>query len=399
MVGTNASDALAAAQLANIATLTLNAYESDDTVILGGTALTAGTIGMGGGSDQVTQGAAALTDVTITLGDSTDTFTSTANNITTSSIKGQGGADTITFGAAATLNAVFVNGNEGVDTINVGGGLGVVLTNTSIVGGSQNDIITLNTSGASTGGRVNGQEGDDILQAGAAQVAMNSTTVFGGNGSDTLNFGGAGAGATFRLSGDLGNDTITGNTGAAVDTQGDRIWGGNGSDTISGATVGANIVGADTLSGGDGADIFDFSNATMQGNTTMEVVTDAAGAGVVSAGDILTLGNTGVSAFNNAILNITDFSSVDKINSVNGTAAVSAIGTTLTDNGAGADTIGVAGTTYFVSGVYNATDSNFTATADNVGTDTLVVFNGGTANSFLLLRGTQSSALNNTTFF
>jgi Ca2+-binding RTX toxin-like protein len=402
VVGTNSSDSIAAAQLANISSLSLTAFDADDVVITGTTALSASgnSISVGQGDDQVTlsaglTGSGSLVD----LGEGADTFTAAGVAISSSSIRGLGGLDTITINGAATIRSVFVNGNVGGDRINFGGANNVatVFASSTIVGGSEDDRITFNTSGTVTGGRVNGQDGDDVITV-TNIGAGTTTTMFGGQGNDTLTAGGNTFNASgdstalgfVIFSGDLGNDTLTGaaqgaDLAAGALGGGDLLFGGGGNDTIS-----TGNRGQDTLTGGDGNDTFVISNAT---DGFLVAYTDVTVAGVVSAGDTFNLNDTqGVGSFNNFLTNIADFAAGDVIDTANGTNAISGLGLVFTDGAA----TGVNGVTYKFAGSYNAANSTFTVTADNLGTDTLILLNGGGnggANSHILLKGTSASSL------
>ena len=251
LVGTSAADQIAAAGTAS-RTIKVNAFEGLDTLTIDA-AVSSGTVGMGGGVDAVTISAAAE-NVAVTLGDAADTFAASAaaDGIT---VGGQGGADTFTF-TAAVLNSRFAGG-QGIDTfVNTTGDLG---TRTSIVGGSENDVIGTSTARFQTGANAffNGQKGaDSIFLDGFAGM-----TVHGGSEADTIN-NNTDVNEAF-LSGDNGADTITDGIGD------NTLTGGGGSDTI---TAGA---GADTLIGGLGADDFVMSDVvTAAAGITVDTIND-----------------------------------------------------------------------------------------------------------------------------
>jgi hypothetical protein len=62
-------------------------------------------------------------------------------------------------------------------------------------------------------------------------------------------------------------------------------------------------------------------------------------------------------------------------------------------------TFGVSSLSYKLAGVYNSADSTFTVTADNIGTDTLLLLAGQSVNGYLLLRNTSASTLTEQNFF
>ena len=378
LVGTNASDSVAAAQLVNISSINLTAFDADDVAVLGATALSSAQISMGQGADQVTTGAnVSGSSSLIDLGEGSDVFTS-ANNLTSVSIKGFGGLDTYNL-SGATLTSIFLNGNVGADRINVGiAGSNTVVTGASIVGGSEDDIITINTAGRISGGRINGQNGDDTITV-TLMAANTTTTMFGGQGNDVMTSAAIGGTVHVIFSGDLGNDTLTGNN-QAQNVSGDLLFGGAGNDVITSSG------GADSMSGGDGVDTFALPTGTYMSVAFTNVV----GTGAIDAGDTFTLGTfrgAGISPF---IANITDFvggGAGDLMNTDNNSNALSAIGL------AGSGTFGTAGFTYKLAGSYNAANGVFTVTDDSLGTDTLIQLNGGQTNDFILLQGTSASTL------
>ena len=389
VVGTNSSDSIAAAQLANISSLQLTAFEADDVVITGTTALTSSgnTLSLGQGDDQVTLSAAITgSGSLVDLGEGADTL-STNFALSNTSIKGFGGLDTMTFAGAVTVRSTFINGNVGGDRITFGGGAATVFASSSIAGGSEDDRITFNTTGAVTGGRVNGQNGDDTIVV-ASIGAGTTTTMYGGQGNDVLNATmNVGTGTQHVIfSGDLGNDTLTG-LNQDVDISGDLLFGGGGNDTINGTNTANTDGGADTMTGGDGADTFVIGTNDMMTATFNEV----SGAGTIDIGDTFSLNNTqGAGVFNNNTANITDFTSADILDTTLGTNAVSGLGVAAAN---AVTNFGTNTNTYKLAGVYNAANSTFTITADNLGTDTLILANGGDANGFLLLKGTSASSL------
>ena len=394
LVGTNASDSVAGAQLANFSNLSVTAFDADDVVITGRALTSASTISMGQGDDQVTLGA-ALTGAgsLVDLGEGADTFAAGNNNITGSSIKGFGGLDTYTFGTG-TITSSFINGNAAGDRFTFSG---TTLTSSSIAGGSEDDIITFANAGNNTltGGRVNGQNGDDTISV-LNIFAGTTTTMFGGQGNDTLTTAGYGpaVGTSHVIfSGDLGNDTLVG-LAQAVDVSGDLLFGGDGNDSIT--TNG----GADSMSGGAGVDTFIIA---ANENLNTASVTNVAGgtAGFIEAGDVFNLNLTaGAGQFNNVTANITDFvggGAGDILNIGNANAAaVSGIGAVVTQAATG--NVGLTGVTYKLAGSYNSANSAFTVTADNQGTDTLILLNGTSVNQYLLLKGTSASTLTSANF-
>lgn len=412
VIGTNSSDAIAAAALANIDYLTLSSFDSDDVVQTGTTSLSGGSslspslISVGAGDDQVTLNApiSAVGSI-IVLGEGYDTLGIGNNALTGVSIKGLGGVDEIGFGNA-TYTSLFVNGNEAGDRINVGiqgqVPINAVFSECRIVGGSDDDRFNFNTSGAITGGRINGQDGNDWILVQRLGPAT-TTTMYGGQGNDNLSASGwrsqAAPNYGFVLfSGDLGDDRLNGAEQGAVQlavTNGDRLFGGDGDDFIQGRG------GTDTMTGGSGVDTFAFSDPTSYPLIPVRF-NDNDQSGAFTAGDTINLNTTqGIGTFNNWVTNITDFSSEDFIGYPLGLSPVSAIGqpVPVPSPPPAAQVFGSAALSYKFAGVYNAADSTFVLTADNLGTDTLLVLQGQSPNAFLLLKGTSASSLTKDNFF
>lgn len=386
VAGTNSSDSIAAAQLTNISSLNLNAYEAVDVVVTGATPLSGAIssfISMGQGDDQVTLSASLISPGSvIDLGEGSDSFSGNTSNLADSSIKGMGGLDTMTFGTA-TLTNMFVNGNDGGDRFTVGLGGGTVISNSTIVGGSDDDRIAINITGALTDGRINGQNGNDTITISNLGIGT-TTTIYGGQGDDTLTAAAGPLGNWHVIfSGDLGNDTMFGKNQNGSNTSGDLLYGGVGNDSIDGGT------GADTMTGGSGTDVF----ASITNGTMSVQYRDADLNGVISIGDTVNLNTAqGIGTFNNWVTNITDFSAEDRLATGLGTNAVSAIGQSF----GGAPTMATFGSsslTYKLGGAYNSANSTFTVTADNLGTDTLIALVGATADAHLLMKGTSASTL------
>lgn len=95
---------------------------------------------------------------------------------------------------------------------------------------------------------VNGNDGIDTIQVNSL-LAGTTLTADGGNGNDTLRVAAAVTGAV-SLSGGNGNDTLVGGSGN------DTLDGGVGNDWLNGGE------GSDLLTGGTGNDVYAFDNAT-----------------------------------------------------------------------------------------------------------------------------------------
>ena len=185
----------------------------NDSVLFSGSI---GTLGLGGGADQLTGSLTLLTGASVKMGDGADTInlvlsgqgtgilygdtdaTSAGNDLITLetvgiagvSVKGSGGNDTInivTGGASA-----FIAGNAGADQINVSG---VLQDNLTIKGGAGNDTVEI-----FTGGLLNGKSALIALGDGADSITLNeavtginasSFIIEGGAGADSITFSGA----------------------------------------------------------------------------------------------------------------------------------------------------------------------------------------------------------------
>ena len=237
---------------------------------------------MGGGDDTFTQNDTLLNsfvslDGATVANDGNDTFTGggAGNLIINSEIVGRGGNDVIGLTNALLLSGSTVNGNTGLDTINVGA------SQASFVYGGQNtDTITV--SGASSAVLVNGNKGSDTITVNA--VAFSGGSVYGGNGNDTITMNSTTDG--ILVSGDLGVDTITTAAGADIvngGDGGDTITTAAGADTIDGGAGDDAITGgagADNITGGTGNDSFilaaltDATLTSATSNTGFDTITD-----------------------------------------------------------------------------------------------------------------------------
>jgi hypothetical protein len=317
----------------------------------------------------------------IDLGDDNDTLNIGSNALAGVTVRGLGGLDIMNIGAA-TLTSVYVNGNEGGDRIYLGSGLAMTLLNSTIVGGSENDILIIDTSGQLSGGRIYGQDGDDTISV--RQIGIGTTTkIFGGQGNNTLlaSFGSTSSYVIFYGGG--GNDLLQGRN-QAVDVRGDLLFGGDGNDSVDA------IGGADTMSGGDGVYTFNGDFFSMTASIANSPTGNPA---VIEAGDIFYLNRTsGIGNFNNPTANITDFSGGgggDILNTYYGDNPSNGIGKPVISAATG--DFG-SGSTYKLSGVYSSADSSFTVTGNNLSSDTFI-YSGGFVDSYLLLKGTSTSSL------
>ena len=190
------------------------------------------TVTRGGSSPQTpaTFSASQVTSIQVDLGDGNDSFT-----------------------AGADVQAVYVNGGLGNDSISGGPG------NDTLTGAAGKDRI----DGNAGDDRINGGKGNDIITGGDGVDRLygddNNDKLFGQAGVDRL-FGGdgndylSGGSSNDKIYGEAGDDSIDG------DGQDDLLNGGDGNDTINGGTGNDEIVGgagADDLFGNKGNDTFD----------------------------------------------------------------------------------------------------------------------------------------------
>jgi Ca2+-binding RTX toxin-like protein len=176
----------------------------------------------------------------------------------------------------ALTNGVQVNLGAGSNKLTLAnlGNTGSVSNVGTLIGGTVNDTITLNT--ALVNGSIDLGTGSDTLQfadlTNRASVA-NTETVFGGTGSDTIVLTGSNASL---IVGGAGMNFVTGNTGADQfvldqNSAGDYTIVTNFSvaagDKIALDTTGSAILGNDT---------YDLGGAGIVDGTNMKAVADAA---------------------------------------------------------------------------------------------------------------------------
>jgi Ca2+-binding RTX toxin-like protein len=157
------------------------------------------------------------------------------------------------FTAGPGVQAVYVNGGAGNDSISGGDG------NDTLTGAAGKDRI----DGNGGDDRINGGKGNDVITGGDGDDRLygddGSDKLFGMAGVDRL-FGGtgndylSGGSSNDKIYGEAGNDSIDG------DGQNDLLNGGDGNDTINGGPGNDEIVGGagnDSLFGNAGNDTFD----------------------------------------------------------------------------------------------------------------------------------------------
>lgn len=252
--------------------------DGDDTVVSsdGGDTLT--VTGSGAG-DTYTIGQSG-SNLVISRGTSSITIPSSGltAGVETVILNAAGGNDTITIGSLDMLavQAIFVNGQDGDDTISaMGASLGSARV--QIDGGAGNDTL----SGSADADSIRGGDGDDVISGNnggdSLQGGLGNDSISGGDGNDTIegNDGNdtllgevgddslVGSFGNDALTGDVGNDTIDGGFGDDLlngnsgddslngSNGRDRIAGGSGQDTIDGGRDG------DTIQGHSGADLID----------------------------------------------------------------------------------------------------------------------------------------------
>lgn len=344
LVGSAGVD-VAVAQLApTVTSLQVSSFEdADDFVNAFAGTISGSRVGMGANADTAIITAAGFTDTEVLLGDGRDVATLEFGAGNRFSVKGGGGLDRINLNTTSTpggeLIDSFVNGNAGRDFITST----ARLVSTSIVGGSEDDVLTI--SGVEMiGGRINGQVGEDQIVTTFA--AATNATVYGGSEDDFLQDLGAGSVA---LSGDKGDDVLTGSGN-------DALFGGDDSDVLF-------MNGFDEATGGSGVDLFDIVDVTSSAASIYIENPAEAPDGFVSNGDIISFGAGGQVAV------ITDATAQDQFQitagaTQPGNAATALFGTNFTDI--------VGGDFVSVIGEFTETTAGTLFTVDENGSDQLL---------------------------
>ena len=334
LVGSAGVDVAVNQLAATITSLQVSSFEdADDFVNAFAGTISGSRVGMGANADTTIITAAGFTDTEVLLGDGRDGATLDFGAGNRFSVKGGGGLDTINLNTVTTggeLIDSFVNGNAGRDFITST----ARLVGTSIVGGSEDDVLTI--SGAEMiGGRINGQIGEDQIATNFA--AATNATIFGGSEDDFLLDTGAGV----TLSGDKGDDLLIGSGD-------DVLLGGDDDDVLV-------MNGADEATGGSGVDLFDIAGVTSGVSLYIENPSEAPD-GFVSNGDIIEFGAGGVAVVTDATAQ--DQFQITPAATDPGNAPTALFGTNFTDIVAG-DFVSVIGEfTETVTGTRFTVDAN-----------------------------------------
>jgi len=264
LVGTSGNDSVLLTN-ATSGSITANAFEGTDFITTAAN-VSGSTIGLGANADGLTLGG-TLGSSTVKMGDGADTFTTGANLVNTSTLLGGGGLDTFTIQGGTASR---YQGGQGTDTFTTAT---TASANATMVGGSETD--TFNLGAADTSIFVNGQKGIDVINI----TSLVTGTIRGGSEDDAIVMTAA---STATMYGDKGSDTLTANGNAAS-----SIFGGKGGDQITGAA------GADTITGGSGNDIFVYTADTDGSAGAITRAGVATGAVALAAGDVVTLGAAG----------------------------------------------------------------------------------------------------------
>lgn len=268
-------------------------------------------------------------------------------------------------GATNFTGALTSNTLQSVSYVSAGN---VVLPNAGIVGNATAATATVSSLDFS------GIQGTLNLNLAASQL----TTLFADGATITFGDGGVGTGLidfdinsastvgnTITVTSGAGNDFIRVSSATAVNY---NINGGAGADTLVMGNTGANTIvgglGADILTGGAGVDTYGSSNNF-----------GASGQGVAATGAVPVLGvlaPTATITFANGYDNITNFAATDLADVVTAGVAPTLL------NGAAANTVLAAGTTYVLYGTV-AAGGVFTVNAAGfvAGDDALVVVGDG----------------------
>ena len=362
LVGSAGVDVAVGVLAPTITSLQVSSFEdADDFVNAFSGTISGSRVGMGANADTATITAVGFTDTEVLLGDGRDVATLEFGAGNRFSVKGGGGLDRINLNTTSTpggeLIDSFVNGNAGRDFITST----ARLVGTSIVGGSEDDVLTISGT-EMIGGRINGQVGEDQITTNF--VAATNATIFGGSEDDFL----ADTGAGVTLSGDKGDDILVGNGN-------DVLLGGDDNDIL-------DMSGTDEATGGSGVDLFDISNVTSAAATYIENPSEAPD-GFVSNGDII--------AFAGDVAVITDATAVDQFQITPlatdpGNAPTALFGTNFTDI--------VGGDFVSVIGEFTETVTGTRFTVDANGSDQLLQLS---ADAGVALTGTDFVVLLDTT--
>jgi Ca2+-binding RTX toxin-like protein len=301
--------------------LTLNSFvngNAGNDTFGGAGGYTVSTVFGGQGNDTFATGALNGTKINGNIGNDTINATGSAS----SSIYGGQGLDVLN--VSGTHASSVIQADKDNDTINVGGGVGVLdaIANSTINGNAGNDRINYN------------------LAANTPPTAADTfatSTIFGGQGNDILASTAAGNLVGVTLSGDDGNDTVSGAGGQ------DNIFGGTGNDLLTG------LNGGDSITSGAGIDTIQYAAA---GETF---------AGAVASG--VTVLTPGIDRVLDATVgDIINYTFTTYTSAAAGPAAAGVLNTAVT--AAQADN-----SVALIRGNFNATTGIFTNSA--TGTDTL----------------------------
>ena len=217
-------------------------------------------VNAGGGNDTINC-SSGFNNSSLDAGDGNDVIS--VSSLNSSNVLANSGNDNIKLSGA--IGSSTVNGNAGDDFIDISGTS--TIDTSFIYGGQGTDKIEFGNATSASNVLINGNKGSDTIIIKSAGFV--TSTVYGGQGNDVINAmavvtaSTTAAGAT--LSGDFGDDTVYGTNGI------DTISGGDGEDTIRGSN------GGDVITGGMGSDLFDYfvtTEATVNGNTGFDTITD-----------------------------------------------------------------------------------------------------------------------------
>jgi Ca2+-binding RTX toxin-like protein len=279
-------------------------------------------VNAGGGNDTI-NGNSGFNNSSLDAGDGNDVIS--VSSLNSSNVLANNGNDVINLNLfGGSLVSSTVNGNAGDDSIKIKGDA----DSSFIYGGQGTDTIMYEAISSNV--LINGNKGSDTITINSWGFV--ASTVYGGQGNDKIDamdvraVGGAtllGTAAGATLSGDFGDDTVYGTNGI------DTISGGDGEDSIRGSN------GGDVITGGMGSDVFDYfftTEATVNGNTGFDTITDF-------------VANTSVAApFNgdrfrtNSVIGATNFQPLSGLTSA-GTDLQSALASVA--SGLGANSIGL----------------------------------------------------------
>lgn len=397
--GRKANDSITFNQIVTGVLSTTTAYggEGTDTITVN-SAVANSTLNGNKGTDTLTAG--NLAQSFFDGGADADTLNA-RGGAANSTVRGSKGNDTLNLDGS--FSSSVINGNENNDIVNLTGVAAATGTATSsytdtvVYGGADNDTIqdAIGPTGRAinfTNATINGNKGLDVINlvgGPAGSITASGLTIFGGEGTDTINasgvyqVGSTTAFAALYVSGDLGNDNIVSGGGA------DTVMGGEGNDTVN---AGA---GNDTIMGGEGDDAINAGGGTDRVIGGNGADTYAASAGTktfvieeITNSQATVSGTT--QGFDTFAAAGSFVSGTDKLN-ISAVASSLAGGTVNTVNAVGADIAIVATSWSAVKTALDAAPGVLASSTAGINARTFSIAAGALAGNYLWINDTQAA--------